>query len=1002
MKKLLKNKENIVILIVSLVAFITGCFAIGWLKALCIIGIADVILFLPNFLQTRKKKRTPSKAKPLVNSKPKKKVSKTDQKRKRRKIIKIILIICFSIGILIIAACVAFAAYIVKNAPEFNPDNLYRQESSILYMADGTIIAKLGAEKRENITYDELPEILVDAIVATEDSRFFQHNGFDLPRFLVASVKQVLTHSGGGASTLTMQVVKNNFTSTNQTITRKFTDIYMAIFQVEERYSKKEIIEFYVNSNYLGSGAYGVEQACQTYFGKSAKDINVAEAALIAGLFQAPDYYDPWRNPEGAEERRQTVLYLMERHGYITHEEREIASALTVDKLLYTKPEIENDDYQAFIDVVVSEVMKDTESEEYPKGKSPYVYPMEIWTTLDAEKQTYLNQITNGEAFQWENDVVEAGIAVVDVNTGALLAVGGDRHRTGELQWVNATMEVRQIGSTSKPLFDYGPGIEYENWSTGKLFMDEQYTYSNGTNINNWDRRYNGLLTLREALAQSRNIPALKAFQLNQNSNIKNFTTSLHLNPDIDASGLIHEAHSIGGYNGETPLTMAAAYAAIGNGGYYITPHSYTKIVYRDTNEVTEKQITKTRVISEETAYILTDLLKSSAQYGLGGQAYINGAVYGAKTGTSNYPQEVFNTCTGYPADAINDLWVNGVSPDYAISVWYGYSPRTCDYTSTSYSIGHRRLFQAVGKGIFKVGSNWTKPAGVIEVEIEKETEPIKLASQYTPAEMRATELFKSGTEPTEVSDRYDTLENVTNLKSTINKKTLTLTWDAVLPNAINDESINAWARSIAMSENGINELINNRKNANSTQLGTVVYEVYSKDDKGELTLIKTTDKTTIDIPVSSKSPTTYVVKTAYTIFKANRSSGAETKISLNEIETVITAELSGQKETTLTVGDTYKEPSPAVIVLEDLTNVTDKATVKKVIKDSTGKEVTAIKTDKAETYTITYSISYKKFTDTLTRKIIIKEKTEEKPSTPSNPSQGTEKPVVKPNEKDS
>ncbi len=992
MKKVLKNKENIVILIVSLVAFITGCFAIGWLKALCIIGIADIILFLPNFLQTRKKKRTPSKAKPLINNnKSKKKESKTDKKRKRRKIIKIILIICFSIGILIIGACVAFAMYIVKNAPEFNPNNLYHQESSILYKADGTIFAKLGAEKRENITYDELPEILVDAIVATEDSRFFQHNGFDLPRFLVASVKQVLTHRGGGASTLTMQVVKNSFTSKKQTITRKFTDIYMAIFQVEESYSKKEIIEFYVNSNYLGSGAYGVEQACQTYFGKSAKDINVAEAALIAGLFQAPDYYDPWRNPEGAEERRQTVLYLMERHGYITHEEREIASALTVDKLLYTKPTTENDDYQAFIDVVINEVKKDT-------GKNPVVYPMEIWTTLDSEKQIYLNKITNGETFHWENDAVEAGIAVVDVNTGALLAVGGDRHRTGERQWVNATDEPRQIGSTSKPLFDYGPGIEYENWSTGKLFMDEPYTYSNGTNINNWDRRYNGLLTLREALAQSRNIPALKAFQLNQNSNIKNFTTNLHLNPEYDASGLIHEAHSIGGYNGETPLTMAAAYAAFGNGGYYITPHSYTKIVDRNTGEVTEKQVTKTRVLSEETAYMMTDLLKSSAQYGLGNQSYINGAIYGAKTGTSNYPQEVFNACPGYPADAINDLWVNGVSPDYAISVWYGYRKRTCDYTSTAYSIGHRQLFQAVGKGVFKTGSNWSKPAGVIEVEIEKETEPIKLASPYTPAEMRTTELFKSGTEPTEVSDRYDTLENVKNLKSTINKKTLTLSWDAVLPNAINDEVINAWARSIAISENGINELINNRKNANSAQLGTVVYEVYSKNEKGEITLIKTVDKTTIDIPISSKSPTTYVVKTAYSIFKANRSSGAETKISLDEVETVITAELSGQKEITLNVGDTFKEPSPSVIVLEDLTNVTDKATIKKVIKDSTGKEVTAIKTDKAATYTITYNISYKKFTDTLTRKIVIKEK----PTTPSNPSQGTEKPVVKPDEKDS
>lgn len=987
MKKILKNKENIVILIISIVAFIAGCLAIGWLASLLIIGVADLILFVPNFLQTRKKKRNPSKKKPIIKSAPKKEKKNGKKKSKWKLILKILLIFCFVTGILVVIACSLFAYHIVENAPEFNPDNLYRQESSIIYAPDGTIMAKLGAEKREKITYDELPEVLVDAIVATEDSRFFQHNGFDLPRFLVASIKQVLTHRGGGASTLTMQVVKNNFTSTDQTITRKFTDIYMAIFQVEKKYTKKEIIEFYINSNYLGSGAYGVEQACQTYFGKSAKDINVAEAALIAGLFQAPDYYDPRTNPERAESRRKTVLYLMERHGYITAEEREIADALTVEKLLYQKPTTTGEDYQAFIDTVVNEIIKDTKSEQYPNGKSPYVYPMEVWTTIDPAKQTHINKIISGETFEWENEAVDTGIAVVDVKTGAIVAIGAGRHRTGELQRVNATQLIKQIGSTSKPLFDYGPGIEYENWSTGKLYMDEEYSYSNGTKINNWDRKYNGLMTLREALAQSRNIPALKAFQQNSNSNIKTFISGLKLNPDLDANGGLHESHSIGGYNGESPLTMATAYAAFGNGGYYITPHSYTKFIDRDTGEVTEKKIEKTRVMSEETAYIMTNLLQSSAQGGLYNNAYINGAIYGAKTGTSNYPQAVFDSCPNYPGDAINDLWVNGVSPDYAISVWYGYVLRSCDYTSTAYSTGHRRLFQAVGKGIFRTGVNWTKPAGVVEVEIEKETNPIKLPSEFTPENMRQVELFKSGTEPTEVSDRYNTLENVQNLKSKIDKKTLTLSWDAVVPAAMNDEAISNWARSLASSENGINQLINDRKNANSEQFGTVVYQIYSKDTKGELTLLKTTDKTSVELTINSKSPTTYVVKTAYTNFKANISSGAETKISLDEVETVITTELVGQKTVNLTVGDTYKEPAPAVTVLEDLTNVTDNATIKKTIKDKSGKEVTSIKTDQAETYTITYSITYKKFTDTLTRTIVIKEK-EEKP---------VEKPTEKP-----
>ena len=309
MKKFVRdNKEYIIIAIVSVVAFIAGFLAVGPLLSLIIVGIADLLLFIPDIKTIKKKK-------------------------KAKKVFKVLLIIFFILFILAIIGASIFMFYIVDNAPKFDPNKLYRQESTIIYDSNGNEIASIGAENREKVTYDELPQILVDAIVATEDSRYFQHNGFDLPRFLKASISQVLNGNGGGASTLTMQVAKNNFTSTKQTITRKFTDIYMSIFQIEKNYTKQEILEFYVNAPYLGSGTYGVEQACQTYFGKSVKDINLAEAALIAGLFQAPNAYDPNLYPESAETRRKTVLSLMERHGYITKEERKIAEKMTVEKL---------------------------------------------------------------------------------------------------------------------------------------------------------------------------------------------------------------------------------------------------------------------------------------------------------------------------------------------------------------------------------------------------------------------------------------------------------------------------------------------------------------------------------------------------------------------------------------------------------------------------------------------------------------------------------------------
>ena len=976
MKKFIsKNKEQIVVFIISIIAFIVGFKAVGLVKSLIIIGIADLLYIFSILTKTKSKKSN------IKSNQMKENNVKTNKKKKKIKIIKI-LIILFLLGfIFVMIAASMFWMHIVNSAPEFDPQNLYRAEASILYYADGEIMAKLGTEKREKITYNEIAEVLVNAIVATEDSRFFQHNGFDLPRFLVASVKQVLGQGGGGASTLTMQVAKNNFTDTIQTITRKFTDIYLSIFQIEKNYTKQEIIEFYVNAPYLGSGAYGVEQACQTYFGKSAKDINLAEAALIAGLFQLPSTYDPNINPEYAESRRQTVLYLMKRHGYITDEEYQIALKMTVDKLLVSKKSSTNSDgVQAAIDTVVQEVINDTKSPENPNGLNPYNVPMEIYTTIDKNKQEYITSIMNGETFNWENDFVDAGISVLDIKTGAMVAVGAGRHRSGQLQYNTATMLNKQIGSTAKPLYDYAVGIEYENWSTYTPFIDEEYAYSDGTKINNWDRKFNGFMSLRTALAQSRNIPALKAFKLNKNSNIKNFVLSLGLDPELEG-GIVHEAHSIGGYTGESPLTMSAAYAAFGNGGYYIEPHSYTKIVYRDTNETIEKKVAKTRVMSEETAYMMTSLLQSSAQYGLGNQYNIGGAIYGAKTGTTNYDAKI-KEIWKFGTDAVNDLWVNGVSPDYAISVWYGYQERNAEnaaYTSTSYTISHRRLFQAVAKGIFIKGSNWTKPSGVIEVEIENETYPAKLPSAYTPADKKITELFKKGTEPTEVSDRYDTLADVTNLKGTIKDNKLTLTWTEVKPNAINEEWIDNYLNSLYTHEETKAAAKTNLLNYNASTFGNLVYKIYSKDGE-ELTLIGSTDKTTFDIKVTSSSPTTYVVKTAYEKFAANISKGASVNVKLDNVEDEITATLNGEEKINITKGSTYADKSVTVKEgTKDITKNLTSSELKVTIKDSKGNTVKSIDTSKIETYTITYSINYKKFTKTLTRtvKVLDIEKTQ-------------------------
>ncbi len=952
-----KNKDYIIIGTVSLIAFIIGCLAINFWVSLIIIGLADIILFIPNLMKNRKKvekgrhaalnkkKTKPKKVKPEKKEKKKKKVWK--------KLLFIFLILC----IFAILAFCAFWAYIVANAPKFKPEELYHQEASTLFDKDGKEFAKLGAENREIISYDDLPEVLIDAIVATEDSRFYQHNGVDLPRFAKATIQTLLGGSNaGGASTLTMQLVKNHYTSTQRSLTRKFTDIYMAVYEVEKKYTKEEILEFYVNAPYLGGGSYGVEQACKTYFGKSAKDINLAEAALIAGLFQSPGGDDPTRYPEKAEKRRQIVLKLMERHGYITKEEKEAASKLTVDKLLVKKDNDNTSDkneYQGFIDTVIEELNDD--------GIDPYKTAYNIYTTMDRDKQNYINDIMNGKTWDWKDDKVTAGIAVVDINNGELVAIGAGRNKNKERTLNTATQLKKQIGSTAKPIFDYSVGIEYENWSTYEPFSDENITYSDGTSLSNWDGSYMGYLTLRNALAQSRNTSAVKAFKKNKNGNIKEVVTKLGLHPDET----LHQAHAIGGYGGENVVTMAAAYATFANNGEYNSPHSYTKVVNKNNNEETKKQVTTNKVFSPQTAYMMTDLLKSSAKVGLGGYSNINGATYGAKTGTSNFSDKDKKNLK-LPNSAIADYWVSGTSPDYAISVWYGYEVPNKEYHNSFGTSYHERLFQKVGKGIFKKNSTFKNPGGVSSVSVESETYPAKLPSEYTPKGLIVTELFKTGTEPTEKSERFSKLANVTNLSSSVSGNELTLSWKAIdTPYALKEDKIKDLAKDLFETSGFQNRFISSRNSYNNNNIGSVVYKIYGKKDDGSLELLDTTSNSSITLTVNSSSPTKYVVKTSYTIFTANMSDGVETSVSLNGVTDNIELKLIGDENITTPKG-TYEEEGIKVIInSEETTEKASSITYTTVAGTPSSLEMM---NSTPGSYTVTYSYNGK----TITRNVTI------------------------------
>lgn len=882
-------------------------------------------------------------------------LDKCKEGKKTKKIIKIILMVILSIGIVCLVGFTIFLIFIKINAdPKYVTSKLETQENSEFLDINNEVYAKLGSEMREKVTYDELPEVLIDAIIATEDSRYFQHNGFDAPRFIKASMGQVmqkLLHKGsnaGGASTLTMQVVKNSLTNAYATkgtegIIRKFEDIYLAIFKLEKDFTKEQIIEYYVNNHYLGGNYYGVQEASEAYFGKSVSELNLSEAATLAGMFKSPIYYSPTVYPEHAETRRKTVLYLMKRHGYITEEEEKIANSIPISSLTSEGGTTQNNKYSGYVDTVVEEL--DTKY-----GINPYTTPVIVYTNLDRSKQDGVNSVMNGESYTWINDKVQAGVAVLDSQTGKILAIGngrniGDRSANKKGQWNYATKNKRQPGSTAKPLFDYGPGIEYNNWSTYTLFEDEPYTYSNGRSIQNWDGGYLGTLTLRKSLAYSRNIPALKAFQQVDNKKILEFVSNLGMTPEVCSTGYtynpntmkciskdgkstedptrIHEAHSIGAFTGTNPLQMSAAYAAFSNGGYYNEPYSVSKVVYKSNNETKEHNsdnyVVKRKAMSEATAFMISSVLQDVT---LNGGNPVNVA---RKTGTTNYDSSTMES-KNLPWDAIRDSWIIGYSTKTVVGLWYGY-----DFIDSKYclhnvpaSVQKDKIFNAlVNSGAMESNREaFKQPDSVVKVGVVMGSNPPKLAGSYTGNVVY--EYFKKEYAPEEtyVEEKLAAPEDFEATYNRLTKK-VNLSWKAVSTSGIDDENY-----------------------------GTFGYNVYFGS-----TLIGFTEKTSFTYTPTSSPYGTYKVVATYKSYSGIKSESATYKL---EEETNDNLELQYTGSTTIPALTGALTLSTSDFVVKN-----NGSTVSATIEQCTPNEIKL-----TGRQTITCTIKYKNKTETLTTTI--------------------------------
>ena len=912
----------------------------------------------------------------------KQEIKKRKEKTKKFRFGYWLVVIMVFFALCVFIAGVGFCYYIVKSAPEFTAEKMFEKEATRIFDSKGELIATLGSEVREKISYDEIPQVLVDAIIATEDSRFFQHNGFDAPRFIKATATQLMGRGGGGASTLTMQLSKLAFTSTEaegiKGIIRKFTDIYMSVFKMEKYFTKYEILEYYVNTPCMGGNIYGVQQASKYYFNKDAKDLNLVEAAMIAGLFQSPNGYNPYNNPIDGNARKNTVLYLMKRHGYITDDEYQAAKAVEIKTLLRSNTSSTNE-YQGFIDTVVQEV-------EDLTGNNPYNVPMIIYTTMDKDRQNVINNFYKKHKFR--DSKIQVGVGVVDTKTGALVAVGAGRNKTGAMTLNVATFAnqiKRQPGSTIKPIIDYAPAIEYANLSSYGPFIDDKTPYGGGY-MRNFGAITKTVRNTKDCLSKSVNTCALQAFNLTTNEQKIEFITNLGIDPGKNVT-VLPQSYSIGAWNGTTPVEIAGAYAAFANGGYYTKPYTVTKIVYTENDDVFEPNIERKRVMKAQTAYMIANILMAATP----GTVKVSGTQVATKTGTTSYDTKKLKQY-GLTSSIVPDSWISSFSPDYAMSIWIGYTDYLNEdtvkhkwYLPNSYAQTERRnVLGELANKIFKKNSKFKNPGGFVTAEVELETIPAQKPSAYTPSNLRGKFLFIAGTEPNEVSVRFEKLKDPSDLTYTLNNKELTVSWTSPgIPDAINNEYLTNYFKEGYTI--WADDYLKKRINYNNSKIGKFGFDVYLTSGTSSKYLGFTENTNyTIDLTKYTGIYDGIIVKSAYSIFKSNASSGIKLLYTINpEIIEENYSVSFGPLSQSLNVSQSYtslNESNVSSIKLngeEIKSNVTNLSVKLTSITNSLSTPIDVSKiTEIAGTYKVTYSVTFeyngKNITKSFTQTVIV------------------------------
>ncbi len=636
---------------------------------------------------------------------PKKKKRKKRTRKEKAKIAVYTMAMLVIVGSVLATSITAlYVSSVLKNKPVFDPATFKKKDATVLLDVNGNKFYDIGNEQRINLTYEQIPQVMIDSILSIEDARFFTHEGIDIPRIAKSMLDIVRNFDfGAGGSTITQQMIKDGifretymYETSEQKVQRKIQEIAVAL-EAEKYLTKEEILTNYLNNIFYGSGAYGLEKASNVYFDKTSDELTLPEAALLAGIINAPSLFNPKTNLDNATKRQHTVLNQMVYHGYISQAECDAAKSIPVESLLASRNSRGSTaKYQPYIDAVVNEVKEAT-------GFDPHTTPMVIHTYLNPGAQEFAEAILRGEVsnIQYADDYFETGFTVQETTTGRVVAVGGGRRyfMNGGGASLNSTaFDLRkQPGSTIKPLLDYAPAFDHLGYGTESTILDAPLDPAKFGNwrLYNANNTFSGEIPISRALAVSLNTPAARLYKeltdkLGKDKMIEQLKAmgfEPDLNPDVWGY-----SYAIGGFaTGISPAQLTAAYAAFANSGKYIKPHTVNFIEYRkpDGNNTTQQidselNLNPTQLFSPAAAYMITTLLEKSLTQNPLGYGYDftsirwDGVPIYLKTGTTDYGPEG-NPEYGIPSLAAKDHWIAGYSADYAIAVWTGYDTLTHD-----------------------------------------------------------------------------------------------------------------------------------------------------------------------------------------------------------------------------------------------------------------------------------------------------------------------------------